>query len=298
MHYRVGGGGDDPGNWMEEVGRGHNSWVGGGGDIQEFVLHKRPQKRARGITDHTYLVFMASPPSPPPCAGSGKTSGAGYPHPRDAVDGKGPQRRPQGRLDRRLEEVAKAVGGGYCRLQMPLKLAVGVRETVAGHRLGGLEERGGVPCPLSMHHCPHHLLSPVPRTKCSPPPPPEEFCDGPARVGGGGLVPDRPCCNDQKHSSCPVPLGTPTASGSPAPTGTQPPTAGGQPPTAGGQTPTADPCGRTRVNATPAPPPPEHPRAAQGRRMRRGGTRGPPGGSCGCRASCRRWWRRRGCSRR
>ena len=38
-------------------------------------------------------------------------------------------------LDRRLEEVAEAVGGGYCRLQMPWKLALGVRETVAGHRL-------------------------------------------------------------------------------------------------------------------------------------------------------------------
>ena len=31
--------------------------------------------------------------------------------------------------DRRLEEVAKAVGGGYCRLQMPLKLALAVRGT-------------------------------------------------------------------------------------------------------------------------------------------------------------------------
>ena len=42
-------------------------------------------------------------------------------------------------------EVAEAVGGGYCRLQMPLKLAVGIRETVAGHRLGALE--GGVTPP-------------------------------------------------------------------------------------------------------------------------------------------------------
>ena len=30
---------------------------------------------------------------------------------RDALEGKGPQRRPQERVDRRLEEVAKAVGG-------------------------------------------------------------------------------------------------------------------------------------------------------------------------------------------
>ena len=36
------------------------------------------------------------------------------------------------RLDRRLEVVAEAVGGGYCRLQMSLKLAPAVRETAAG----------------------------------------------------------------------------------------------------------------------------------------------------------------------
>ena len=34
-------------------------------------------------------------------------------------------------VGRRLEEVAKAVGGGYRRLQMPLKPALGVRGTVA-----------------------------------------------------------------------------------------------------------------------------------------------------------------------
>ena len=31
------------------------------------------------------------------------------------------------------------VGGGYCRLLMPLKLAFAIRETVAGHTLGALE---------------------------------------------------------------------------------------------------------------------------------------------------------------
>ena len=34
---------------------------------------------------------------------------------RDASERKGPQRQPQQRLGRRLEEVAEAVGGGYCR---------------------------------------------------------------------------------------------------------------------------------------------------------------------------------------
>ena len=59
---------------------------------------------------------------------------------RDALEGKGPQRRPQKPLDERLEGVAEAVGGGQCRL---LSLALAVRKTVAGHRLGALGEGGG-----------------------------------------------------------------------------------------------------------------------------------------------------------
>ena len=35
------------------------------------------------------------------------------------------------------------VGGGYCRLPMPLKPALAVGGTVAGHRLGAPEGRGG-----------------------------------------------------------------------------------------------------------------------------------------------------------
>ena len=34
---------------------------------------------------------------------------------------------------------------------MPLALALAVRGTVAGHRLGALEEKGGPPPPLPMH---------------------------------------------------------------------------------------------------------------------------------------------------
>ena len=91
-----------------------------------------------------------------------------YPPPphRDALEGKGPQRRPQRRLGRRLKEVAKTVGGGYCRLHMPSSLALGVRGTVAGHRLGALEGGGGVPPPPSNASLPHphahtggHLLT-------------------------------------------------------------------------------------------------------------------------------------------
>ena len=89
-------------------------------------------------------------------------------HPRDALEGKGPQRRPQQRLGRRLEEVAKAVGGGYCRLQMPLKPPLGVRGTVAGHRLGALERGGGgVPPPLPMHPCSTPSYHIVKQRSCS-----------------------------------------------------------------------------------------------------------------------------------
>ena len=82
-----------------------------------------------------------SDPPPPPPIGPGlllQTVGQGCI----------PQRRPQKRLDRRLEEVAKAVGGGYCRLQMPLSLALAVRETVAGRRRGRPGGRGGSPLPM------------------------------------------------------------------------------------------------------------------------------------------------------
>ena len=64
---------------------------------------------------------------------------------REGVEGKGPQRGPQKRIDRRLEEVAEAVGGGYCRLRMPLKLALGVRGTVAGCWLCGGGDGGSPP---------------------------------------------------------------------------------------------------------------------------------------------------------
>ena len=67
----------------------------------------------------------------------------GWEPPKAASEGNGPRRRPQRRLGRRLGEVAEAVGGGYCRLQMPLRLALGVRGTVGGHRLGALEGGGG-----------------------------------------------------------------------------------------------------------------------------------------------------------
>ena len=66
-----------------------------------------------GYRKHTVRHGVLCPPPPPS---------------RDALDRKGPQRQPQKQVDRRLEEAARAVGGGSCRLQMPLKLALAVRQ--------------------------------------------------------------------------------------------------------------------------------------------------------------------------
>ena len=76
-------------------------------------------------------------------SGRGGNGAPCEPPPKGVLEGKAPQRRPQERFNRRLQEVAKAVGGGYCWVQTPLKLALGVRETVTGHRLGALEGEGG-----------------------------------------------------------------------------------------------------------------------------------------------------------
>ena len=68
------------------------------------------------------------------------------PH-RDASEGKGPRRRLGG-----WRRLPKQFGGGYCRLQMPLRLAV------AWHRLGAPEGGGGG-------------LPPFQRIPACPPPP-------------------------------------------------------------------------------------------------------------------------------
>ena len=113
---------------------------------------------------------------------------------RVASEGKGPQRPPQKRLGRRLEEVGKAVAGGYCRLPMPLKGAFAVRGTVAGHRLSALEGGGG--------GSPHFQCIPGVgcAARCSvafrvtfplhPPPPPS----GLFQKGGEGAVLDTEVC--------------------------------------------------------------------------------------------------------
>ena len=46
------------------------------------------------------------------------------PHPQGCIRREGTSEA----LDRRLEEVAKAVGSGYCRLQLPLRPALAVCE--------------------------------------------------------------------------------------------------------------------------------------------------------------------------
>ena len=58
-------------------------------------------------------VTRTPPPSPPQGASGQQLVGGGG---REALEGKGIPRPFQKLLHRRLEEVAKATGGGYCRL--------------------------------------------------------------------------------------------------------------------------------------------------------------------------------------
>ena len=82
------------------------------------------------------------------------------------------RRRPQRRFGRRLGWVAKAVGGGYCRLRMPLRPALGVRGTVAGRRLG-TPEPGGTSTPSNtsppLGHRPAHTHTRASHTDAVPP---------------------------------------------------------------------------------------------------------------------------------
>ena len=71
------------------------------------------------------------------------TPGGGGPLSR--CEGGGECIRSEGTSEAAPEAVRQAVGGGYGRLQVPLRLAVAVRETVAGHRLGALKGGGGPP---------------------------------------------------------------------------------------------------------------------------------------------------------
>ena len=100
---------------------------------------------------------------------SSENARAPPPLPRVVLEGEGPQRRSQQRFGRQLEAVAKAVGGGCCRLQMPLSLALAVRKTALGigwapWRGGGVSvtnaieagacRQGDRGCPVPMHCCP------------------------------------------------------------------------------------------------------------------------------------------------
>ena len=115
---------------------GHAGGVLRGGSWLLFVLHVGWHRPGRAC-----WVRASRGNTPFICAHRGMEG-------RDAPEGKAPQRRPQRWLGRRLEEVAEAVGGGYCRLQIPLSLVLGVRGTVAGRRLGALEAGGGPPPPF------------------------------------------------------------------------------------------------------------------------------------------------------
>ena len=103
-------------------------------------------------TPHQVLGSNSNPPPPPP-----------PPPPEGCIRRAGASEAAPEALGWRLEEVAEAVGGGYCRFQMPLRLALGVKRTVAAHRLSALEVEGGLPPgPLPIHPCLPPTVRPTP----------------------------------------------------------------------------------------------------------------------------------------
>ena len=126
---------------------------GGGGGRPPPPPCRPPWSAREGTGAHQYtgrLICIANSSGRRPAPGSiTDPSSVEYTGTRstapstDALEEKGRQRRPQKQLDRWLEEVAKAVGGGYCRLQMLLKLAFAIRGTVAGQMLGTPRGGGG-----------------------------------------------------------------------------------------------------------------------------------------------------------
>ena len=107
---------------------------------------REPQEKGQS---GTYQGGVCRPPLPP-CRRT--IAGCCPPPTLEGAPGQGCFRR-EGTSEAATEAVRQAVGGrfqgGYCRLQISLKLALAVRETVAGHRLGSLERGGGVPHPPS-----------------------------------------------------------------------------------------------------------------------------------------------------
>ena len=69
---------------------------------------------------------------------------------KDALEWKGPLRRPQKRLGRRLKEVANAIGGSFCRLQTKADTC---RQEDSSWAQAGSLGRGTSP-PLPVHPCP------------------------------------------------------------------------------------------------------------------------------------------------
>ena len=116
------------------------------------------------------LVLCPPPPVTPPRPTSGLPRT--MPCPGVRCKGRGLRGGPRGGW----AGVRRRGGGGYCRLQMPLRPALGVRGTVAGRRPGALEGGAGsppsIPGPVPMPFAP-------PVRPCRPP---ASGHSGPARV--------------------------------------------------------------------------------------------------------------------
>ena len=129
--------------------------------------------RSHGVGTAAHVRGHDAPPPPPPPGqqNGGGASMEGSPH-LARTKGGGGGRAQVAPPTHTLEEVAKAVGGGYCRLQMPLRLALGVRGAVAGRWLGALEGGDGGSPPFQGIPAPHPQTATPAALGRHPPPPP------------------------------------------------------------------------------------------------------------------------------
>ena len=131
------------------TGRGGDSFGEGGGGLRSAKL--RDFSKFRSFPQLSAIAFCSVRPSGHPRTGGGEpVPNSGF---CAVVFSGGRGRRGQGCIRREgtlrggpssgwaggWRRLPKAAGGGYCRLQMPLNAALGVRGPVAGHRLGALE---------------------------------------------------------------------------------------------------------------------------------------------------------------
>ena len=119
--------------------------------VPQEATHSPPLYAPAALFNEECFIFVAGL-FPPDCLAAGAV-----PHRQGCIGREEASEAAPEAVRQAVGGGCQAVGGGYCRLQMPLKLPLGVRGTVAGHRMGPLE-RGGASnaLPIGIHRKERH----------------------------------------------------------------------------------------------------------------------------------------------